>query len=269
MADLIPLTTETAAAFSSAHKLIIDPVPVVVAFEKLLASEEFGNRIDGRVAIKRWASIGVVWSQQGEGQLRLLREIHLLATKKRYNNFMTPFQKSRLMTALICICSEAGNQCGVRPPTGGIEQYLRSISAAAISTSEGAVESSRKSGRGEETGSSPGSRKINLLRRADIRDWTTVVIHDYLQNHKKCLQQVCNDSLDEEPEDDRKSASGSNVQDILAPNFSDFITGLCRSASSSVPNSSYSEHSSWNKALLSITAAFCFELAVDPALPRQ
>ena len=88
-----------------------------------------------------------------------------------------------------------------------------------------------------------------------------------LCRYKKCLQQVCNDSLDEEPEDDRKSASGSNVQDILAPNFSDFITGLCRSASSSVPNSSYSEHSSWNKALLSITAAFCFELAVDPALP--
>jgi hypothetical protein len=51
------------------------------------------------------------------------------------------------------------------------------------------------------------------------------------------------------------------------PNFSDLITGLCRVASSSVQNSIYTEQNSWKKALLSISVAFCFEIAAEPAIP--
>ena len=281
-------TTTTSATINSTHttpavgtpsssnnpddNLPIDPVPVVTAFEKLLASEDFGNRIDGRVAIKRWASIAVVWSQQGEGQLILLRGIHQIATEV---DVMAPKQKSRLMSTLICIISEAGIQCGVRPSTGGIDQYLKSITASSSSLSPSTTP------RDEETGGSSGTttnsnKKNKILRRADIRNWTTVVIYDYLQNHKECIQQT----VDENSEDCKQqnasihdNINSNNKDDAQAgfsvPNFADLITNLCRSASSSsIPNSSYTQQSYWNKALLSIAAAFCLELVVDnPELP--
>ena len=104
----------------------------------------------------------------------------------------------------------------------------------------------------------PSARKTNkTMRRADIRDWTVVVIYDYLQNHKRCLL------------DRAKSTQGNEVttHSFCVPNFSDLITGLCRVASSSVQNSSCTKQSSWKKTLLSIAVAFCFEITADPVVP--
>ena len=224
----------TASSSSTFNNLSIISAHIVDAFEKLLLSEAFGNRIDGRVAIKRWASIAIVWSQQGEGQLTLLREAHLLATEFAG---MVPIQKSRLMSMLICIVSESGNQCGVRPPNGSIDQYLKSI--ATTSSSAYSV-----------TGI---TQQNKVLRRADIRNWTTVVIYDYIENHKRCILQS-----DGEEKVESQTLFDANTD------FADCMNNLCRSAaSSSVPNSSYTQQSSWNKALLSISAAYCFELAAD------
>jgi len=240
----------------------IDPLPIVAVFEKLLASEDFGTRIDGRVAIKRWASIAVVWSQQGEGQNHILREIHALSTMQKMESILTPFQKSRLMSTLISIIIETGNQCGVRPPTGGIQQYLMSTASStkAIKMRTPAESKLRKRQKKADTGDAklPSARKTNkTMRRADIRDWTVVVIYDYLQNHKRCLL------------DSAKSTQGHEVttHSFCVPNFSDLITGLCRVASSSVQNSSYTKQSSWKKTLLSIAVAFCFEITADPVVP--
>ena len=253
----------------------IDPLPIVAAFEKLLASDDFGIRIDGRVAIKRWASIAVVWSQRGEGQKFILREIHELATDKEYESAVTPFQKSRLMGTLIAIIIETGTQCGVRPPTGCIEKYLVSIAASAGTTTTKSSEESKSKrskkaagGEANSPSSAGGSRKNKSTRRADIRDWTTVVIHDYLQNHKKCLLGGMESTQEDEHEDESQLGNDAiESYSFSDPNFSELITGLSRIASSSVQNSSYTEQNCWKKALMSIAAAFCFEIAVDPAVP--
>lgn len=253
----------------------IDPLPIVAAFEKLLASEDFGIRIDGRVAIKRWASIAVVWSQRGEGQNFILREIHELGTDKEYERAVTPFQKSRLMGTLMSIIIETGTQCGVRPPTGCIEQYLVSIAASAGTTTTKSSEESKSKrskktvgGEANSPSSAGGGRKNKSMRRADIRDWTTVVIHDYLQNHKKCLLGGMESTQEDEHEDENQLGNDAiESYSFSDPNFSDLITGLCRIASSSVQNSSYTEQNCWKKALLSIATAFCFEIAVEPEVP--
>ena len=245
----------------------INPLPIVSAFEALLTSEDFGIRIDGRgVAIKRWASIAVVWSQRGEGQENLLREIHELCTGKEYENGFATFQMSRLIRALLSIVIETGTQCGARPPTGSIEKYLvRVIPSLGTTASKSSLDSrskrSKKSIDGESNSplSSAGSKKYESFRRSDIRDWTTIVIYDYLQNHKKCLLEGQNDSQPSNSTIDSESPS------VLK--FSDIITGLCRIASSSVQNSSYSQQNSWKKRLLSIAAAFCFEISVEPEAP--
>lgn len=233
---------------------------VLASFQELMTSDEFGSRIDGRVAIKRWASIALVWSQKGEGQLQLLRATHELAATS--SSTLTASQKSSIMFQLVCIASEAGANCGVRPPSGGIDQYLKSIAVKR-------QQKHRKAG-------APAPKKAKILRRADIRDWTTVVIYDFLQNHKICLQSVEShrlgtygvvngDSVESGNKDEEQDKMTSEI--FLAPDFGSAITGLCRSASSSVPNSSYSEQASWNKALTSIAAANCIELIADPSLP--
>ena len=253
--------------------LSIDPQPIVAAIEKLLESEGSSVRIDGRVAVKRWPSIAVVWSQHGEGQNFILQQIHELCSDKKFEIPFTPFEKSRLMSTLISIIIETGTQCGVRPPTGGIEQYLVNIdSSVGKMTSKSAEESKskrhKKTADGNSLVSIIGGNRSKKLRRADIRNWTTTVIHDYLQNHKKCL--LANAESTRAHEDKETTNLGSQViesHSFSAPNFSDLMTGLSRIASSSVHNSSYTQQNAWKKALLSIAAAFCFEMTVEPAVP--
>lgn len=265
--------TEEDAHASMPQCIDIDPSPIVAAFENLLASEDFGKRIDGRVAIKRWASIAVVWSQRGEGQRFILREIHKLAADKEYDNLLTPFEKSRLMSTMMYVVIETGNQCGVRAPTGGIEQYLASITpgTGTVRTKPSESGKPKRTKQGEDgEPNSPGSsnplgRKNNNMRRADIRDWTTVVIHDFVQNHKKCLLETAESTQGEEENGVRDPPAVSHTFSVS--NFSDLVMGLCRTASSSVQNSNYTEQNSWNKALMSIASVFCLELAVDPSLP--
>lgn len=232
---------------------------VIRSFQDLLKSNEFGSRIDGRVAIKRWASMALVWSHKGEGQLQLLMATHDLAGTP--STILSPRQKSNIIYKLICIASEAGTHCGVRPPLKGIDQYLRSISMK----------------RQEEQGKGAGStlKKVKTLHRADIRDWSTIVIYDFVQNHKECLelvesstsetQTVVNGEVVETSNKDEEQAATTDI--FLAPDFVSAVSCLCRSASSSVLNSSYSDQASWNKALTSITVAYCIELVADLSLP--
>ena len=247
----------------------MNPLPIVAAFEKLLSSEDFSVRVDGRVAIKRWASIAIVWSQQGDGQTSILREIHEFSTGTEYDCVFTSFQKSRLISALISIVIETGTQCGVRPPTGGLENYLVRITAtSALKSPEESRPKRSKKSIGGEMNPLDSAKRYKSLRRADIRDWTTVVIYDYLQNHKKCLLEGVESTPENESRKDSQ-ASDDTRESKAYPflNFSDAMNGLCRIAASSVHDSAYSEQNSWKKTLLSIAAAFCFEMSVEPEVP--
>ena len=229
-----------------------DPNPIVIAFEKLCDSEKLGTRIDGRVAIKRFASVAIVWSGQLSGQVELLSSVHQLAES---NNQITATQKSLVMSQLICTISDISNHCGSRPASGGIDNYLKTISLT-------------------ETSASPTKQKSKAHRRVDIREWGMVVIYDLIQVHKMCLEEARESASDFSPgvvneglNDRDGGQQNSTSENFVAPQLKTAIESLCRSASSSVPNSSYTEQASWNKAMTSIAAAYVMQLISDPTLP--
>ncbi len=250
----------------------VNLLPIVTTFEKLLSSEDFNARIDARVAIKRCASIAIVWSQQGDGQTSILREIHEFSTGIEYDSVFSTFQKSRLISVLISIVIESGTQCGVRPPTGTLENYLVRITTTPASKSpkESKAKRSKKSSRGEDNshGSIDRVKKSKSLRRGDIRDWATVVVYDYLQNHKKCLLENAESNPPNQNRRDSQTSNDTEESDPFPlPKFPDVVNGLCRIAASSVRDSPYSQQNSWKKTLLSIAAAFCFEISTEPEVP--
>ena len=247
---------------------------IVSAFEKLLTKGDFGVRVDSKIAVKRWASIAVVWSQKGDGQNIILQTIHELCTSEEYESAFSTFEKSRLITGLISIINETGTQCGNRPPAGTIEQYLVKITSAAGTTPSKSSEISRskrsKKSIDKESSiyaSAAKAKKSTSIRRADIRDWTTVVIYDFLQNHKKVLTEKLESTGESESENDSKSRDDLLGSSPSTPKFSDLITSLCRIASSSVQDASYTQQGVWKKTLLSISAAFCFQVSADPLVP--
>eukprot|EP00980_Cylindrotheca_fusiformis_P011048 scaffold2535_cov126-Cylindrotheca_fusiformis.AAC.10 len=201
------------------------------ALNDLMESESYyyGPRVDGRVAIRRWASMALVWSsnsQQGDGhgQLMLLQVAHAIATSSSSSNtttttssnttatkkrkkkkeeeeeedssFMwTCSEKSEWMNILVQVVCEAGTHCGLRPPSGGMDQYLKAIrpkNNKTTNTSSGGTNTSTTtstSPKGSPKGSGSSKKKVKP-QRADIRDWAVVAIYDLLEVHKECLEQI-------------------------------------------------------------------------------
>lgn len=256
-----PGSNITAAAAASTAW---DPTVVVSSFEVLLASSDFGTSIEGRVAIKRWASIPLVWSIQGDGQLKLLQAMHRLAGVVN-EGVITASQLSKLLLQLMGIVSEAGNVCLSRPPTGGIDQYLKSI--LVTRSEKGKTGSKRKAGTKKKA-------KVpqTTLNRVDIRDWATVVIYDFLQNHKMCLQEAAETSLHETSSPLRivnEHIETSGVESLpvyLAPDAGTAISEFCRSASSS-GSTNYGKQAESTKVMVSIAVAQSIELIADTSLP--
>jgi hypothetical protein len=227
----------------------------VLLFAKLLATKDFGTRIDGRVAVKRWASVALIWSQNGEGQAEILKEIYRFALNVSSSKVMSHSQLSKIMYQMMGVASEAGTQGGSRPAAGGFEQYVRTISPSSSGKDSKAVSSQTKS---------------QKICRKDIRDWATVAIYAVLQNHKECLQEVAQShhSLDVVNDHDGDEA-GLDLQHevFLAPGLSSAISNLCSSAASSVSNSSYTDQAQWNRAMKVIACAHILDLLADSTLP--
>ena len=226
-------------------------------FASLIRSTNSGMRMDGRVAVKRWASIALVWLCQG--QARILRLTHdLLSEDIQDSDSYWLVQSTHIACRLLAIISESGNHCGLRPPTGGMEQYVRDI-----------LNDKRK--------------KMKSVK-ADIRDWTTLVIYEVIQRHGRCLEQICvdgqpvtvvNDDSNSDNNDfdygrgnrhEQSSADGSSSLEYF-PNLHSLLHQLCRSAAASVGSSSYTDQSDWVKRLTTIAAAFAIQLSCRPNCP--
>ena len=239
------------------------------------------QRMDARVAVKRWSSMALVWYNQAP--LKLLQLVHQLACTAAEVTSRRPVDKeeddrngdggdtnhpnhnkqskvrdvtSRIIYRLLAIVAEAGVASGFRPPSGPMDQYLTQLAH---------------------------SREV---ARVDIRDWTVLAIHDMIQIHRQSLIQwkthvettssgsdetgATTTSTSSSPQrmivnDD--DADGTKHEVFTAPNLSVILTCLCRSASLSVASAGYSQQSEWARALNSIVASFCIQLASDLTLP--
>ena len=234
------------AASPTKQAFVVDTTSLHASLEKLFQNSN--QRIDGRVAVKRWGSMALVWFCQG--QLQLLQTAHHLLESSAFD----VSRKARLMNKLVDVASEAGNNCGLRAPTGGMDQYLRGI------TSDG-----------------KGTKRTKLVR-VDIRDWATIVIYDLVQMHRKCLQDVVSAKVVNEydvdeygdvvKDDDELNSENDHESSLsVAPNLATVLSNLCRAAASSVANSTFSEQNEWTKCLMSIATSLCLQLSADPDLP--
>lgn len=236
------------------------PTMDTVALFKALEDVFFyDQRIDGRVALKRWASMALVW--YCHGQVHLLELTHKVALDRTYSSS----KKSELMNILVQLVCEAGNQCGMRSPAAGMDQYLKNILSW-------------------NTKRFPNAGRKAKVHRTDIRDWATVAIHDLISVHKDCLQSITSASLvgatlvndkdlGEDSDDfngglsstDQSASTASKV--FTAPELSTILKKLCRAAASSVMNSTFPEQALWTRSLMSLAMSNALELAADTALP--
>jgi hypothetical protein len=219
----------TAASTPSPAKGTYDTSVLHQALETIM--EDSSQRIDGRVAVKRWSSMALVWLCQG--QLQILQCVHKLSTaataKTNKKSHPLPVEQvSYNINRLVLIAAEAGNHCGLRPPTGGMDQYMRFIAV-----------------------SQP--KKAKYVR-ADIRDWATVCIDDLIQVHRRCLENISSKNV----------VNDGEIADT--PDVAATLSNLCRAAASSVSNSTFSEQGEWTKTLLSIASAKCVKLNTDSKL---
>lgn len=217
---------------------------VVFAFKKLLASKESGPSIDGRTTLRRWSSIAVVWSQSGSGQAELLLAAHRLAVTEATAPGLSPSLLSSLMYRAMLVAAEVGAQCGARPAATTMDQYIKFLSISFGS------------------GGSTNGKKAKAVQRSDIRDISTLVIYDFLQNHKDCLKDV------------EQSGAPRDVVDVyehsvlfLAPRSDKLIVDLCDSASAAMINASYDEREDCNRLMLILAAGHVLSLVADPSLP--
>jgi len=243
--------------------------------------------LDGRISVRRWASMAFVWLCQGETRgmdivLSLLeneemwgailncpaRSIEMEAhTKKKGGkgkktaieiktvemvrvpgNVAVTTLASRFVD-LICV---SGANCGARSPTGGMDTYV----AAILSPSE-----TRKK-----------VSKTTQLLRSDIRNISTAAIYSLISVHVRCIRQ--NVKLDSLERSDRKGFMVLNDEtngpfspvplngEMLAigealyyPSLHKTLDALCRAS----PPSIFSSHdisAESSKKLLTIASAY-------------
>jgi hypothetical protein len=174
--------------------------------------------IDGRVSIRRWASMTFVWFCQGqEGILEICNSMlsdteywtSVLdcpavigpkaapepATKKRSPRKKIPGETRTsppvhipgnvamvaLVARLLNIAAESGNNCGARAPTGGMDTYAALV--LGLTSGKGRSRSAAES--------------LPSWKRADSRNLASVVIYKLLQAHDSCLRTNCTSSHEE------------------------------------------------------------------------
>jgi hypothetical protein len=212
--------TATAATPGPTSASTIDPTELFQTFQALLESCASSNiRLDGRVAVKRWASIALVWLLQGQSKL-----LHLV--DDLCHSQQTPKFTLSISMRLAAIVSESGSHCGLRHPTGAIDTYLRAISQPKPSKKKAA--------------------------RADIRDVTTLVLRDLIHLYSKTLPahpRVLSDATTAS-----ESSSTCTTTNVTVP-LHTTLGNLCRAAASSVPSSTYAQQGEWIKRLLAYCAA--------------
>jgi hypothetical protein len=218
--------TATATTPATTSASTTDPTELFQTFQALLESCASSNiRLDGRVAVKRWASIALVWLLQG--QSKLLHLVHDLCHSQQRPKFTLS-----ISMRLAAIVGESGSHCGLRHPTGAIDTYLRAISQPKPSKKKAA--------------------------RADIRDVTTLILRDLihlysrtLPAHPRVLSDIASAS--------ELSTSATNVTVPLHTT----LGNLCRAAASSVPSSTYAEQGEWVKRLLAYCAATILSMSTQ------
>lgn len=251
-------TSSAGATSSSSSSPAVDTEPWFRALHNLLETESYyGQRVDGRVAIKRWVSMALVWVYQG--QLLLLQVSHKIAGDDSY----PCSKKSQWMNAIVEVVCEAGTHCGVRAPAGGMDQYLKVIHP-------------------KSSIQSPTSKKKIKAQRADIREWAAVAIYDLLDVHQQCLENFTTTSLvgvtvvnDEDTEegdgDDDAKKDGvpapQEVEMFTAPDLSSTLTNLCHAAASSVSGAEYGDQVARTNSLMGLAMACVLRLTVNPELP--
>lgn len=167
---------------SEAFEILISKYPLVVM------------KVDGRIAVRRWASMAYVWLCQGQ-QLTLEVVIQLLQDQKsqmsqKNTNEETPSNSStsnliisnvNLACRYIDIVTESSNSCSPRPPTGGMENYVRSLLEKQRNYQQQRSTAKKTSTRSSTT--SIASSKKSKPSRPDIRNIATVVAYQLIQAH--------------------------------------------------------------------------------------
>ena len=262
-------TTTTTSTTSTTLMVRSELLPLM----KTLLGPLVDQRMDARVAVKRWPSMAFVWYNQAP--LKLLKLVHQLASTAAEVTNRTPLDNdedsdqhqskvtdmtSRVIYRLFAIVATSGLVSGFRPPTGAMDQYLTPLAH---------------------------SREV---ARVDIRDWTVIAAHDMIQIHRQGLIQWKKHAATAGSGSDEKGATATTASSsscsrqrmivndddadddthhewFTAPNLSIVLTALCRSASLSVTSAGYSQQSEWSRGLNSIVASFCIQLASDLTLP--
>ena len=257
-------TSEATTAVATSPKKSSSMYDVNIVHQALEAIMKDSNqRIDGRVTVKRWASMALVWLCQG--QVQILEVVHQLSShvdggpatttstskskKKKTAGATAAASNSQLLSIeqtshninrLVMVASESGNHCGLRPPSGGMDQYIRSIDPAMAMFS------------------SKSSKNVKFVR-SDIRDLAVVCIDDLLNVHRRCLANLFSS------DNNKKVVNGDNTttSELDTPDIPTTLSALCRAAASSVSNSTFSEQGEWTKILMSIASAKCLNLNTD------
>jgi hypothetical protein len=230
-------------------------------------------KMDGRVALRRWSSVALVWLCQGQ-PLVLQAAEHLLSASAHWGPLLESssspkdttttlsppvvvFPGNVTVVTLACrlarIVWEAGNACGSRPPTGGLEAYMRAIWPAVSGTAKQSSASTKKGGAPK---SRSGSAK---LVRSDVRDLATVVVYKLIQVHNDCLESNLGTDSGLLVVNDFETLPAKLVRLPYYPFVHRAIEDLARAASSSVPNAIYPEQTEWCNRIDRAAAAFIFQ----------
>jgi hypothetical protein len=253
-------------------------------------------KMDGRVALRRWSSVALVWLCQGQPLVlqaveRLLdNSAHwapllestnssrdsssgVVAAAKKDKVTTTTLPAVTLpgnVTVMILTCRlarivwETGNSCGSRPPTGGLEAYMRAIWPAptvpakpSASTKKSASAKSRAGG-------------VKLVR-SDVRDLATVVVYKLIQTHNDCLESNLGKDCGLLVVNDFEMLPANLARLPYYPFVHRALDDLARAASSSVPNAIYPEQTEWSNRIDRAAAAFVFQRhrVQDTSLPMD
>lgn len=235
-------------------------------------------RIDGRVAVKRWSSMGLVWLFKGH--MRVLEAtLGMLKDRSQWQSVVwdiygssaeEPRKKNKtsadsaqsddripgnaalvaLISRLMGAISEMHAQSGSRAPAGGFEAYAKLIIPADSDSVETSVATK-----------SPSKSKTTKTVPLDLRNIAIVVFYHLLQAHEDCLKtNFCNDDVQLL----NNESKNPNMQYKFSPVLNRLIQGLSRvAAATSCTTLSFTDQTLEMQRLEKIAAAFILKIMKD------
>ena len=270
--------------------LLATQFPAILDMQSLIV-------IDGRVSIRRWASMTFTWFCQG--QQLILEVVNALLSHEEYWTSVLdcpavigpkdppeePVKRSprkgkksaeppkesppihtpgnvatvALACRLLDILSESGNSSGARAPTGGMDTYAALVLGLTDT--------------GKGRGRSGGTESLPTWKKADVRDLASVVIYKLIQAHSSCLQTNCISDkvsgwvlVNDETEGFAAAVPNGVLRPLEArfyPTVHKTVSSVCQTAAVSEENTGYGGGSL--KRLLGIASAFVLGSSVQGA----